>query len=92
MAAKIMTYPEYVTIQKKKAENRKIRKKIADYLFSFFVRFVVVLLGLGILFGLYILLATIISPLVGFNLLESESAAEQRYREQVEYTIEEVAK
>lgn len=86
----------YVAKEKRNSELKEIRKSIADFLFNALVHMTVALLGLGLLFGLYILLSSIVGSLLGINLLESESTAAKRWQEEqnqrFEYVIEEVEK
>lgn len=62
----------FVAKEKRNAELRAMRKKIGDAIFNFIVRFTVVLMGLGLLLGIYILLATIMGSILGVDLMENE--------------------
>lgn len=76
----------FLAKEKRNAELRAKRKKIGDAIFNFLVRFTVLCIGIGLLFGLFILLASILGPILGIDLLESEQEAEARAK--AKYCVE----
>lgn len=79
--------------EKQNAEKRKIRKKVADFLFNAIVGFTMLTIGLGILFGMYLLVASILGPILGVDLTETEEEAAVRYRNTyIEQILEEGVK
>lgn len=83
----------YTAKEKQNAEKRRVRKKVADFLFNAIVGFTMLTIGLGILFGMYLLVASILGPILGVDLTETEEEAAGRYRNTyIEHVLEEGVK